>query len=149
MNVQIDNNLTKDALIDIYGGKIPSYHPDYFIDSRLKDGFGLLAEMDGKPAGFLIYTIWWGNCPFIEVLKVKEGFEGHGIGISLMRAAAREMKAKNFDTLISSSEAGDPEGKKYPDGMSFHLKHGFEKLNTLHLPHGEEQFFSIEVEKLL
>ncbi len=149
MKFDISQNLTKSALEDIYGGTIPDYHPDYFITSRLNDKFGLLAEMDGQPAGFLIYTVWWGNCPFIEILKVKEGCEGNGIGIALMRAAAREMKAKNFKILISSSEAGDPDGKKYPDGLGFHLKQGFKKLNTLHLPHGEEQFFSIELEKLL
>src|SRR5687767_9926511 len=111
MPVTITKNITTENLEDIFEGPIPSHHPDYFFRSRINDGFVFLATYDGKPAGFLTYTIWWGNCPFIELLKVKPECQKHGIGRALLAAAAEDLKSKKFKTLISSSEAVNDAGK--------------------------------------
>ena len=100
------------------------------------------AKKDGDAIGFLIYNIWWGNCPFIELIKIRENSQKQGIGKALLKEAATEIKNKNFKTLISSSEVINDVGK------DFHTKCNFEKLNTLNLPHGEEQFFTIDLDKL-
>ncbi len=142
MNIQISKNVTKSDLQDIFGGEIPDCHPHDYIQSRLNDDFAFIAKQDDKPIGFLIYTIWWGNCPFIELIKVKEEHQNKGTGTALLKAAAKEIKSKNFKTLISSSEIINELGQ------NFHTHCKFEKLNTLNLPHGEEQFYSIELETI-
>lgn len=138
-NIQITKEVTTNDLKDVLGGQIPDYNPPEFINSRLQSKYVFLALVDGKAAGFLIYSIWWGNCPFIELIKVKKSFQRIGVGSKLLAEAKKEIKGKGFQTLISSTEVINNLG------LSFHKKEGFEKLNTLHLPHGEEQFYSLKL----
>ena len=143
----MDIKITKDALqkdiADIFGCDTSEYHPPSYLESRLRDNMVFLAKNGNQPIGFLIYSIWWGNCPFIELIKVKEEYQRKGVGISLLKAAGKEIKTQNLKTLISSSETINQLGQ------DFHRKWGFKDLNTLKLPHGQEQFFSIDLEELL
>lgn len=136
-------SVTKDVQIEnlesIYGGKIPPYHPPFYIQSRLRDGQMFVARMNGQVVGFLAYTVIWGNCPFVELLKVIPAFQGHGVGRTLMEAVKAEVRGMGFKRLISSSEASNP------GGQIFHEKLGFTRLNTVLLPHGDEVFFGIDL----
>lgn len=96
-----------------------------------------LATIDGQNAGFLNYVIWWGNTPFIELLKVKPAFQRRGVGTALLQAAIQDLKQRGFTQLISSTEVINPLG------LSFHHRLNFIKLNSLSLLHGEEQFYKI------
>jgi len=140
MALSISKNISTEDLANIFGGNIPiKDHPLSYINTRLQEEHIFLARMDNQPAGFLIYDIWWGNCPFIELLKVNETYQRKGIGKELLSAAIKEIKSKNFTKLISSSEVVNDMG------LSFHKSFGFSPLKTLDLPHGEEQFFSIDL----
>ncbi|MFZ2587177.1 MAG: GNAT family N-acetyltransferase [Alphaproteobacteria bacterium] len=138
--VRIAKGTTIDQIRHVFGGTIPEWHPDEFIQSRLRSGYVFVAlDENDHPIGFLIYSIWWGNCPFIELIKVVEDMRGMGIGSQLLDVAKAEIKAKGFEMLIASSEMTNMLGQK------FHEKLGFKKLNSLVLPHGEEQFFGINL----
>ncbi len=140
---EITKKITIQDIEKVYGHPIPEEHPDYFITSRLNDGFAFVAKENGKVLGFLIYTIWWGNCPFIELIKVRAENQRVGIGKALLKTAAKDIYNKNFKTLISSTEVVNNIGRE------FHNTCKFKKLNSLMLPHGEEQFYKIELEDLL
>lgn len=135
--LEITKKFSLEELIEAFGGEIPEYHPPEFIQARMNSGYVFLAQVDDKPTGLLIYSIWWGNCPFIELIKIHPEFQRVGIGSQLLDAAKAELKEKGFIELISSTEAINNMG------LAFHQKQGFKPLNSLQLPHGEEKFFKI------
>lgn len=113
-----------------------------YIEARLRDERVFLAKNGDNPLGFLIYDIWWGNCPFIELIKVKADDQRSGIGKSLLNEAITEIKAQSFKNLISSSEVINDMG------LNFHKSFGFRDLGILDLPHGKEKFFKINLEAM-
>ena len=143
MDTDISNNVTEADLKEVYDGTIPKHHPDHYIAARLRDKTVFVAKNNGTALGFLIYTIWWGNCPFIELIKVRKPYQRQGTGIALLKAAANDIQKQHFKTVISSSEVINE------IGTNFHRRWGFKDLNVLELPHGQEQFYSIELENLV
>ena len=131
------------TLLDIstvFEGEIPDWHPISYLDTRINEKRVFVARNhEGDAVGFLIYDIWWGNCPFIELIKIRETYQRRGVGMQLLSAVKSELKAKGFSKLISSTEVINPLG------LNFHEKAGFQKLNSLDLPHGEEQFYTINL----
>lgn len=140
MNINISKNTTSNKIQAAFDADIPSHHPLSYVKSRIDDGKVFVAETtDGNVAGFLIYNIWWGNCPFIELIKIKELYQRQGVGLELLNTAKQELKSMGFKTLISSTEV------KNPLGLGFHDKANFKKLNSLNLPSGEEQFYTMDL----
>lgn len=134
--------LSRQQIDAVFDGEAPHYHPDEFWNTRLFEKRIFIATIDEKPVGLLSYTIWWGNCPFLELIHIQDNHQRKGIGSLLLEEAAKEIKGKKLKTLISSSEIINDIGNE------FHQDKGFKKLNSLTLPHGEEQFYSIDIEKL-
>ena len=137
--MKIIKTVTTADLQDIFEGNIPDQHPGWYIESRIRDDRVFLAQKNTENMGFLIYDIWWGNCPFIELIKVRPDHQRQGTGLSLLDAAIKEIRTLNFKKLISSSEIMNDMG------LSFHERAGFKKTGTLMLPHSKEQFFSMEI----
>jgi len=123
-----------------FGGEIPERHPHSYIESRLRDEMLFIVQSDdNKIIGCLIYDIWWGNTPFIEYVNVLEQHQRKGTGLALLNAAKQDLKSKGFDQAISSTELSNPLG------LGFHDKAGFKKLESLNFPHGEEQFYIMDL----
>jgi GNAT superfamily N-acetyltransferase len=79
-------------------------------EQLLRDGFGpqpyyecLIAEEDGKPAGFAlyfpIYSTWQGPSVHLEDLFVLPEFRGKGIGKALLKQVAAEAVKKGSARL--------------------------------------------------
>jgi len=137
--MKITKNVTLDDMRNFFGGEFPEYHPEEYIKSRINSGYIFVAKNDEKVEAIFIYSIWWGNCPFIELIKVNEASQRQGIGTKLLEAAKTEIHSKGFKQLISSTEVINDMG------LAFHGKHGFKPLNSLDLPHGEEKFYKLEL----
>jgi len=141
MNINIYKNITLNDIQTVFEGGIPDYHPTSYIESRMNDGMVFIAKnSNGDAIGFLIYNIWWGNCPFIELIKIREQYQRRGVGLKLLNNAKQELHAMGFTKLISSTEVINSLG------LGFHDKANFKKLSApLNLPHGEEQFYSVDI----
>lgn len=135
--MKITKDVTLEDMRSFFGGEFPEYHPEEYIKSRVDSDYIFVAKNNNKIEAILMYSIWWGNCPFIELIKVNEAFQRQGIGTKLLEAAKAEISAKGFKQLISSTEVVNDMG------LEFHIKHEFEPLNSLDLPHGEEQFYKL------
>jgi len=142
MNFDIVKAQSKKEINAVFDGEAPHYHPDDFWNTRLDEQRVFIAKRDSKNIGLLCYTVWWGNTPFLELVHIQDDFQRQGIGRALLKEAAKDIQSKKLKHLISSSEAVNNLGNNFHQGCNF------EKLNTLALPHGEEQFYSIELEKL-
>jgi GNAT superfamily N-acetyltransferase len=140
-NIKIIKAISIDSVIEVFEGREMTEHKKAFIRSRISAQQVLLALNEDVPLGFLIYDFWWGDTPFIELLKVKKDFRKSGIGTQLMNQAIQEIRGEGFKTLISSSQLSNDMGK------SFHRKQGFRDLNILDLPEGAEQYFALDLDK--
>ena len=137
--IKIEKARSLEQFKSVFDGEIPDHNPASYMEERMKDGTAFVAIVDDQAAGFLIYNVWWGNLPFIELIKVNPKVQRQGIGSALLEAAKDEIKTKGFDVLISSTELSNPLG------LAFHAKQSFRELNDLDLPHGEEKFYRIEL----
>lgn len=138
-NVTISNDVKIGDIHEFFDQNIPDKHPEYFWDSRLSNKSVFMAYDNQTPCGFLVINLIWGNTPFIELLKIKDDHQKIGIGKKLVGEATRIVKGWGFEQIVSSSESSNK------DGITFHEKCGFTKLNSLDLPHGEEQFFIMNI----
>lgn len=141
--VEITKAQSREEIDAVFDGEALHYHPDEFWETRLYEKRVFLAKHKGKNIGLLSYTIWWGNTPFLELIHIQDEFQRQGIAAKLLKDAAIEIKTKTFKTLISSCEVSNN------NSHLFHKAIEFKQLKNLSLPHGEEQFFSIELDKLL
>jgi len=137
--IEIIKATSQQEIDAVFDGDAPHHHPEEFWQTRMFEKRVLIAKKENKPVGLLTYTIWWGNTPFLELIHIQDAHQRQGIATNLLKEAAQEIKSKN---LISSCEVINDES------LAFHEALGFEKLNSLALPHGEEQFYLIELEKL-
>ena len=137
--LEITKAESKEEIDAVFEGDAPHYHPDEFWKTRMNEKRVFIAKQDGKDVGLLTYTIWWGNTPFLELVHVQDAHQRKGIATNLLKEAAKQIEAK---TLISSCEEIND------DSHAFHKALGFEKLNSLALPHGAEQFYSIKLDTL-
>lgn len=137
----ITKDITIDEMKNFFGGSFPKHHPEDYIKSRLESGYVFAIKQDDNIEAIFIYSIWWGNCPFIELIKVNEAYQRQGIGTKLLEAAKTEIHSKGFKQIISSTEVINDMG------LAFHAKHEFEPLNSLDLPHGEEQFYRLRLKE--
>ena len=138
MSYTIRKSVSLVELEKFFGGEFPAYHPESYFQARLDTGFTYGAyNQDGLFSGFLIYSIWWGNCPFMELIKVSEECRRKGIATALVDKLVYDLKEQGFKELISSTETVNDYG------INFHQAYKFKKLSSLDLPHGEEQFFKI------
>jgi len=137
--MEISKNITTNDIRQVFEGEIPVYHPEFYLKSRINDGMAFIARDKDDVCGFLIYNIWWGNCPFIELIKVRQPYQRQGVGTQLLNHAKQDLRLKGFKKLVSSTEMINPLG------LEFHDKTMFNKLNTLDLPHGREQFYTLDL----
>lgn len=133
---------SRDEVDAVYDGDAPHYHPDEFWKTRLREKRVLIAKDNSKNIGLLCYTAWWGNTPFLELVEVQKNFQRRGIARALLEKAASDITEKKFKTLISSCETTNELSHLFHQGM------GFNKLGSLDLPHGGEQFYSIQLDEL-
>ena len=67
----------------------------------------LLAEADGTPVGWLRYSMFWGNTPFMDLLFLLEPYRGKGIGRALTARWEAEMTAQGHRTVLLSTAADE------------------------------------------
>lgn len=95
---------SREEIDAVFNGEAPHDHPDEFWDTRMYEKRVFIAKHEGKSIGLLVYTIWWGNTPFLELIHIQDNFQRRGIAKKLLKEAILEIQSKAFKTLISSCE---------------------------------------------
>lgn len=110
-------------------------HDESFFREGIAAGHVLVARSSGSAVGYLIYQVWWGNTPFLALIRVLPEFRGKGLGKKLLTLCEEKLKKEGYEALISSSERSNAEGN------AFHHKMGFEPIGMLQMIYGEENFY--------
>ena len=82
---------------------------------------------EGVMTGWLRYGLFWDNTPFMNLLYVKEEERGKGYGRQLVDFWEREMAAKGYSRLITSTQSDE-------QAQHFYRKLGYADCGEFILP---------------
>lgn len=63
----------------------------------------LLAEMDGEIVGWLRWSLFWDNTPFMNMLYFLDGYRGKGYGRQIVEHWETQMRQEGYDLVMTSS----------------------------------------------
>ncbi len=97
------------------------------LSSIINQNRAYIAEEDGHFLGWLRYGLFWDNIPFMNMLFVLELYRGKSVGKNLVLNWEMEMKALQYDTLMTSTMSNE-------DAQHFYRKLGYIDAGSLLLP---------------
>lgn len=87
----------------------------------------IVAEDSCGLAGWLRYSLFWGNMPFMDMLYILDGKRGQGIGGNLVEYWESEMKRMGYEVVLTSTLSSER-------AQFFYRKHGYVDCGSLILP---------------
>ena len=87
----------------------------------------LLAEMDGEIIGWLRWSLFWDNTPFMNMLYFLEGYRGKGYGRQIVEHWENQMRHEGYDLVMTSSLSDE-------QAQHFYRKLGYVDSGSLLLP---------------
>ena len=98
------------------------------LAKKAENGEILIAREVDTSVGWLRYSLFWDQCPFINMLVVLESHRGAGIGTKLVTFFENEMHRRGFTRIMTSSLANE-------QGQRFFRRRGYTDCGCLLLPH--------------
>jgi len=102
-----------------------------WISRCLHHGEYILAADEQNRKGFLRFSMFWGNIPYMDLIWVLKNYRQHGVGSGLFSFWEKEMKKRGTKTLMTSSMMDEPEPQVW------HKRNGFKECGQLTF--GQEQ----------
>jgi len=98
------------------------------IENKLKEKEIIIAsDEDNKIIGWLRYSYFWDNTPFMNMLYINENYRNNGIGKELVLFWENEMKKKGYEFLMTSTLSNE-------EAQHFYRKLGYKDAGSLLLP---------------
>ncbi|MFW9807880.1 MAG: GNAT family N-acetyltransferase [Candidatus Thorarchaeota archaeon] len=85
----------------------------------------IVAELDGKPIGYIRIEFLWSTIPYIGVIFVVDEYRHEGIGRKILVFLEDYLKSIGHDQIYSSSQANEPEPQ------AWHRSVGFEECGII------------------
>lgn len=112
--------------------RVISAHDRHIDERELSTLIGLgrvyLAEEDGRFIGWLRYSLFWDNTPFMNMIYLLEEFRGQGYGKRLVGHWEAEMK-KAGRKVVMTSTASDEYAQHFYYRMGYKAVGGFTPFN--------------------
>lgn len=87
----------------------------------------IISEDSGGLAGWLRYSLFWDNTPFMNMLYFLEGRRGQGLGGQLVEFWEDEMKRMGYGQVLTSTLSSER-------AQFFYRRHGYVDCGSLLLP---------------
>lgn len=87
----------------------------------------IVAESNGKLAGWLRFGLFWDEIPFMNMLFVIESERGNGIGTALAVFWENEMRRAGYSFVLTSTLSSE-------QAQFFYRKRGYKDCGSLLLP---------------
>ena len=98
------------------------------IENKLKEKEIIIAkDEDNKIIGWLRYSYFWDNTPFMNMLYINANYRNKGIGKELVLFWENEMKKKGYKFLMTSTLSNE-------EAQHFYMKLGYKDSGSLLLP---------------
>lgn len=92
---------------------------------KIEAGELIIAELDGKPVGYLTIQFIWEVLPYISLVRVAEPFQRQGIGRRMLAFLEQHLREQGHKQLLSSSQVDEPEPQ------AWHRARGFRECGIL------------------
>ena len=97
------------------------------LPESVRRGRILLAEQDGQIIGWLRWSLFWDEIPFMNMLYLLEGFRCQGLGRALVSRWEEDMRRQGHRRVMTSSQANE-------EGQHFYRRLGYQDAGALLLP---------------
>ena len=94
------------------------------LKSLISLGRVAVAEDEESFLGWMRWNLFWDNTPFLNMLYLLEPHRGKGYGKTMMAWWEREMRARSFDTLMTST-ASDEYAQHFYQKLEYTAVGGF------------------------
>ena len=89
------------------------------LDRKLKYNEILIAKVEDRQVGFLIFEYLWSHIPFIAQIWIHADYRKKGIGKSLLNYFEKYLRENNYTILLSSSMENVIEAQAWHKHMGF------------------------------
>ena len=89
------------------------------LNRKLKYKEILIAMVDEKPVGLLIYEYFWSHIPFIAQIWIHTDYRKTGIGKSMLNYFEKYLNINNHTMLLSSSMENNKKAQAWHRHMGF------------------------------
>jgi ribosomal protein S18 acetylase RimI-like enzyme len=94
---------------------------DGTLENKIKNNEVYVVEEGGVPVGWLRYSLFWDNVPFMNMLYLLEGYRARGIGTKLVKYWESEMKRRGYGEVLTSTQSNE-------GGQHFYRKNGYTEI---------------------
>ena len=77
------------------------------LDGIIRRGRILILEVDGVPAGWLRWNLFWDNTPFMNMLYLLDGYRMQGHGRALVCCWEESLRALGYAVAMTSTQANE------------------------------------------
>ncbi|MGN0778378.1 MAG: GNAT family N-acetyltransferase [Aristaeellaceae bacterium] len=106
-------------------------HDRHITEEALRDavsrGHILLAERNGQPVGWLRWSMFWDEIPFMNMLYLLEGCRRQGIGREIVCRWEQAMLRQGHHRVMTSTQSNE-------EGQHFYRCLGYRDAGALLLP---------------
>jgi len=95
------------------------------LKRRIEEKAVILAEVDGKPAGYLRVEYLWLVVPYVSHVSVHEKHRKKGVGTAMIKFLEEYLRRRGHKVLYSSSQANEREPQMW------HRRIGFEECGYI------------------
>ena len=85
-----------------------SYVSKDVLKRKIREKAVILAEVDGKPVGYLRIEYLWLKIPYLSVIGVGEEYQRKGVGTAMIKFLEQHLRKCGHKILYSSSQADEP-----------------------------------------
>jgi len=104
----------------------------------------LIAKVEDRQVGFLIFEYLWSHIPFIAQIWIHADYRKKGIGKSLLNYFEKYLRENNYTILLSSSMENAIEAQAWHKHMGFKNSGLISKIND---DNTDEVFFRKSLER--
>ena len=97
------------------------------FERKVRDSQAYVVLSDGEPVGILRYNLFWDNTPFCNLIYVKDGMRGRGIGKALIDRFEEDARAAGYKFVLTSTRSDE-------DAQHFDRAIGYRDCGELRLP---------------
>lgn len=87
--------------------RLDRHLPEGEFDRKVADQRGYVLLDGDTPVGLLRYNLFWDNTPFCTLLFVDRDHQGKGCGRMLMEHWEKDMKARGYGMLLTSTQVDE------------------------------------------
>ena len=89
------------------------------VKHKIDEKAVILAEVDGKPVGYIRVEYLWLHIPYLSLIWVNEKYRRRGVGTAMIKYLEERLLNHGYNVLYSSSQANEPASQAWHRNLGF------------------------------